>query len=375
MKNYKKFTLGFIGAAILATGLWACNNDDITKETEQNQTYMTVNTVNAGIASMYIDNGIASESSSNILVFDSKQILEETIDQMTQQYDDYNETLDEQIPADLTDDELEDYINAHNLNEDYTLDNFEMNLGFKSLRKIIHEKELIWLETQGEQMDINTDPDNHFIVSDFERTLLNEGSEIIIKDENNVPVIHKYFEWGHIEILDFNTEVLKEINIQQISDPQVLENYSSKIKIFDKNKDGLIITGCRKSGKSVNYYYFDNRQIKAFTSQNVGLFDKTLVAKTKGYRWKKGKWKNAKLWIHAGVTGLNRGNWKVHHQCADEIVGAPHWKDEKRYKLEYRLKNPNPISMYARNNNVYSYHSEGGTSFFVDYYDYQAIQW
>ena len=375
MKNFKKFTIGMIGAIILSTGLYSCSNDDVTKETEEN---LQGKSLESKVSSMRIDNGIPSASSNNILVFESREALENVFNEMTQEYDKYNEVLDQKIPNDLEDDDLEDFIIKNNLDEDYTLNNFEKQFGFKSLRKTINEAEAAWLETQGEVMDVDTDPDNHFIVSDFERTLLNEGSELIVKDAEKRPIIFKYFEWGHIEISNLDTEILREINQGNINDPQVLENMAASksfLKIFWKNKDGLIISGCRRSGSKVDYYYYGGKQIKGFTSQNRGIFDKTLVAKTKGYQWKKGKWKNRKLWLHAGVSGLNRGDWKVNHNCVDVINGAAFWKDLKRYKLEYREPNPNPISMYVTNNSVYSYHSEGGVSFFVDFYDYNTVQW
>jgi|SRR5690554_340374 len=382
MKNIKKFTLGAIGATLLVTGLWACSNDDVAEtDSAIEQSAKTIQSFGTQVSSLYIDNGIASASSNNILVFDSREALEDVFNQIVQEYDIYNETLDAQIPADLTDDELDDYIDDHNIDEDYTLNNFENNFGFKSLRKIINERELTWLETQGEILDINTDPDNHFIVSDFERTLLNEGSELIIKDEEGNPVIFKYYEWGHIEITNLNTEILKEININNINTPEALEpiaaSNSSFLSLFKKNKPGEINPGCRKSGKRVEYYYFDGKQIKGFTSQNQGIFDKTLVAKTKGYQWKSGKWRNKKIWIHAGISGLNRGDWIIHNSCAVEMPGTAVWKDKKRNKLEYRLhpNNPNLVNITVKNNKVYSYHSEGGTSFFVDFYDYQATKW
>ncbi|MDN3705619.1 hypothetical protein QW060_00535 [Myroides ceti] len=37
MKNFKKFTLGVMGAVLLATGLWACSNEDSTGQAEQTQ--------------------------------------------------------------------------------------------------------------------------------------------------------------------------------------------------------------------------------------------------------------------------------------------------------------------------------------------------
>jgi len=378
MKRIKNFTLGILGVSFLSLGLYACSNDDTTKETEENlQENLQGKSLESKVSSMRIDNGIPSASSNNILVFESREALENVFNEMTQEYDKYNEVLDQKIPNDLEDDDLEDFIIKNNLDEDYTLNNFEKQFGFKSLRKTINEAEAAWLETQGEVMDVNTDPDNHFIVSDFERTLLNEGSELIIKDAEKRPIIFKYFEWGHIEISDLNTEILREINQGNINDPQVLENMAASksfLKIFWKNKDGLIISGCRKKGKRVEYYNVQGQQIKGFTSQNNGIFDKTLVSKTKGYQWKRGKWRNKKVWIHAGITGLNRGDWKVHHNCVDVIDGSGHWKDKKRYKLEYRLHNPNPISMYVKNNSVYSYHSQGGKSIVVDFYDYNTVQ-
>ena|SRR5690554_422191 len=44
MKNFKKFTLGILGATILSLGLYACSNDDaVTDNTTEQQAAMTVN--------------------------------------------------------------------------------------------------------------------------------------------------------------------------------------------------------------------------------------------------------------------------------------------------------------------------------------------
>lgn|SRR5690606_22302635 len=71
MKNFKKITLGLLGAAILSLGLYACSNDETTnskqENSEQNNTLQSKSETNVLIARQ------VSESSA-ILLFDSKQL-------------------------------------------------------------------------------------------------------------------------------------------------------------------------------------------------------------------------------------------------------------------------------------------------------------
>lgn len=42
MKNFRKFTIGMIGAILLSAGLYSCNNDDVAKQTEQSNKELNV---------------------------------------------------------------------------------------------------------------------------------------------------------------------------------------------------------------------------------------------------------------------------------------------------------------------------------------------
>jgi hypothetical protein len=107
---------------------------------------------------------------------------------------------------------------------DIVLQTFEEQFGFNSLRQEINEKEKQWLANS--ELDIQNDPDNHFIVGDELRSLFNVNNEIIIGSS-----IYKVFEgWVVIEIknLDFKElEVLCDNNsfeYSQLNENCILHN-------------------------------------------------------------------------------------------------------------------------------------------------------
>ena len=72
------------------------------------------------------------------------------------------------------------YSTDSTLNDDAALDAFELFLGFTSLHRVI-EDETMFLERKG-CLTPENDPDNHYIVSDFLRTLLTPNCEVIVDD-------------------------------------------------------------------------------------------------------------------------------------------------------------------------------------------------
>lgn len=66
--------------------------------------------------------------------------------------------------------------------DDYlVLRTFERKLGFQSLRLILEKAELEWL--QSEELDIENDPDDHFVIDEVFRTLLSVDASVMIAGE------------------------------------------------------------------------------------------------------------------------------------------------------------------------------------------------
>jgi PKD repeat protein len=113
-------------------------------------------------------------------------------------YDDFNKTLDI----------LQDFDNILENEEDYCNDAiccaFEYKYGFNSLRARI-EDELITLEN-GNGIDENNDPDDHFIVSHYFRALLTPQCAVVISN-----TIYIFYEEYVIGIMNEDWRALKQL--------------------------------------------------------------------------------------------------------------------------------------------------------------------
>ncbi len=322
---------------------------------------------------MKINNGVYSEKN-NIMVFDSEELFAETVDYLFKSNDDFNDRLDSIIPIGLDEDEEEDYMLSNNLDENQVYIDFENQYNFSSLRKDINKREEAWLSRQGaNKFDASTDPDNHPIILEAERTLLNPQGEVIILDKQKEPVIYKVFPWGKIKVVNLDTVVIKKINVEHIID-------LSGITVIASNNPNVIINveenqpnDCKTYTSKVEYYYHPQtgQQMKAFTRLNKSLIpsNKTVVAKTKGYKYKRNKWRNRRINIQAGLSGHNL---ELFYLCNDANGATPTAKSKKRRKLEYRLgRNWNIQPLYeVHDNGVYSYHRQGHFGLIVDFYNH-----
>mgnify|MGYP000028711279 CR=1 FL=1 len=88
------------------------------------------------------------------------------------------------------------------LNEQQPLVNFENELSFTSLRSIISAEHDAWLETDGENDELN--PNRHFIVDNTVRAILNKYGEVKIGD-----IYYTLTEEGYNETSDLQTLVVE----------------------------------------------------------------------------------------------------------------------------------------------------------------------
>lgn len=213
----------------------------------------------------------------------------------------------------------------------------------------------------------------HPIVLEAERALLNPQAEVIILNEKKKPIIYKAFPWGKIKVSNFDTVIIKKINTENIislSELTLLATTNTNITIdIHQNQPNE----CKKYSSKVAYYYHheSGQQIKAFTRLNKSLIssNRTVVAKTKGYKYKRGKWRNRRVYIRAGLSGHGLGQFYL---CNDTEGANSTSKERKRRKVEYRLgRNWNIQNLYeVHDNGVYSYHKQGHFGLIVDFYNH-----
>ncbi len=102
----------------------------------------------------------------------------------------------------LDEEAYNDMFDSLGLNEQQPLIDFENELSFTSLRSIISAEHDAWLETDGENDELN--PNRHFIVDNTVRAILNEYGEVKIGD-----IYYTLTEEGYSETSELQTLVNK----------------------------------------------------------------------------------------------------------------------------------------------------------------------
>lgn len=371
MKKGLKLILVFMILTLIS-----CENIDLTQD-ETNSTESKINPTNpvgigyTDVKAWYINNGLTSSCTKNILVFPSWARYNQVIDYLDQQTETYCDAFDAQQPTPQTDDEYDNACLVANFDEDNKLLQFENNFTFCSLRKKINSLEDAWLELQGDGVwDANTDPDNHFIEDDTERAMLNEGVEVIIGlgTRENPYKIYKFNADGSYYIINnMNVTVLQQIN----NGIYVAGSSADVVKVIDPKP--IPPVGCKNDIHDIQYVSngSDRLKRKSKVVNGASLSRNKIFASTKGYRKKNGKWKNRRAWVAAAVTNIDATtNGLTYTNCSTE-ENAYGFKEKRRRKVKvkktFNYGDTNTIGVH--DNRVYSYHKKESLSVILDYYD------
>ena len=199
-----------------------------------------------------------------MLVFNDGQQFTNVMHCLEQQVDDHGEAFDSQTDG-MTDDQATTYAESIGFDEDQPLVNFENGLGFYSLRTKIAADLVQWLNNP--VLDDNTDPDNHVIIDDVLRALLNPAGRVKVGST----------------VYDFTD--LNSVNIPR--------------------PEGLF--ECWMFGKNRNRKNYDNgkKQLRVKTSLVGVPFAGFSSAKTKGvsYKFVNSKWKRHFTDLHLQLNG------------------------------------------------------------------------
>ena len=118
-------------------------------------------------------NGVSFDG--NMLVFQSGSQFTDVMQCLSDQVDTYGSDFDSQTNS-MTEDQANDYAQSTGFDEDQPLVNFESNLGFYSLRAKLSAATDQWLDNP--VLDEANNPDNHVIMDDVLRTLLNPSGKV-----------------------------------------------------------------------------------------------------------------------------------------------------------------------------------------------------
>lgn len=361
--------------------LSSCSENHIEETTDKSQT-MSLKSIGGlkGVSLMKIDNGLDGQ----ILMFDSSEDFIRIQDDLYNSSELYDDEISKLIPEGLTEEEEEEFLERIGYNEDKVYEEFEDALGgFNSLRKKINVDAEIWLDKQtGDYLDEEGDPDNNPLVLEAERALYNQGNEVIVKDSLGNPIIYKLFDWGHVEIKDLNFKTLTDINTFGLYTPEKLKgNLILDSTVYDffpiKNTPLPCITERRVLKK--HYYSSAGQNTKAIVKLAVPPFNKKagrLVAKTKGYVKKKGKWKNRRTNITIGITGKASqknidGKVYIGGCEVSPFVIKKNARTKKKKKIDTQTGTFGSY-LYVKKGKIYAYHEQGNFKFTVDFYGTSA---
>lgn len=326
------------------------------------------------IESINVNNGLNTECENNILIFPSWEEYHLTIEKLDELTENYCNAFDANIPANISDEQYDALCESAGFDEDNILRQFEEDLAFCSLRQKINVAEDAWLDTQSETGPfVGNDPDDDFIDDETERTLLNEGHEVIIGDRKKGYVIYKFIDdlGNFYQINNMDLELLQAINNGQVpvGNPNLVihspkpsdDECKQKVKEKEFEENGIYrFKRISKIRKSIDY---EIRYSK-------------IRATTKGYKLKRGKWKRRRTDITASIGAVDSNtNGFIYVECnkEQELLKT---KSKKRRRVSVEKKCPDLISVNDKldswsiiDNKIYSFHKQGNFNVSKDFYD------
>ena len=373
----KKVILSF--ATFVMICFTSCSESKIENDISNDDSSIARNAQVEGIdvESIHINNGIES-CEMNLLVFNSWDDYHKMIEVLDNQIDLELDAFDTSIgAAQLSDDDYNAKCEALGFDEDNVLRRFEDELGFCSLRKKIENEENAWLDQQGPgDLNMNLDPDNHFIDDETERTLLNEQVQVGIRDKRGEIVIYHLNddEGNYVEIYNMD-----EVALQQVTTGQIVQGNPNVVNVVVRPENQ--VENCKNNVTEKAFHSVGDQALKRTSKvrREVEAFrrDSKIKAKTKGYKRKNGKWKGTRTEINVGFFGQIPYTYGfAYNTCngAEKTIRKEKPKRRRHVRTKYTIPRYDgllPQLQYwsIKNNKIYSYHKRGGVEVNVDFYD------
>lgn len=360
------------------------NSTELNSKEESSKTVSTICDMveNQGITSTYFPEirsitlpfsggmGLAK----NILVLPDIPYFYSTVEDLDLMIENHNDAFDI-LTVGMTSEQADDYADATGFNEDQPLVDFETQLNFNSLRKKIETQYNIWLNLQGDVFDYTTDPDNHFIEDETERTLLGVRADIIIGDCRNGFTYYRFYDWGYVTVpMDSNfndvMDVLNELNTgatDQDTVEDIIKNNGIGNTHGEGNPPNIPCSTKLSIHKIEGHMFSNNRCVESKMKFKVPLFeewngDQKIFAKTTSFRKKNGKWKKFRANIYAGFYGQLTG-----YDNCNVFTLTPEGKTKKRKKLKMKKYYVNRSRI--QDNNLYAKAMQDGNQVSFDYWD------
>jgi hypothetical protein len=261
------------------------------------------------------------------LRFSSHQDVIETIDDLEIQYNSWNDSFLNYYQG-IGEDSLDAIEDSIQFDDEYPAVVFENYYGFTSLRKVLHDSEEWYSEN--DTFELGIDPDEHFIMDDEYRTVLNAKAQLIVGD-----TVFKLYDDMYISVhsggtLDSSLAVVGqinsgELNIYTLSGPQ---KQTLGIIIYSWGTPNPPVGCTPESMKKAKGKETDGtRRIKWRLRISNYAWGKNAVAKIKNQKKKKNRWKKYRTDCSVRCWGA-----MVDTFCVDHVFDNT--ESKKRRKLK-----------------------------------------
>lgn len=287
----------------LLTLCFSCNNDDLEIDAPTSESASSTNGIKYITGNNTTKPGEQARTTivNGMLEFDDIATFLNTLDMLEQQADAYDDNFLAQWKH-LNESEIDDKEDQLGFNPDQPYINFERSYpGFTSLRKVIANQVTTWLSHSS--LDDKNDPEDHFIIDDELRAVLNVNAQVKIGKS-----LFQMTRFGYVEITDgnFNTlDLVASTDASLVNLPTVLIGGGYYGSTSGNNNTPNPPSGCRTDIDDEHYYYpANNRRIKAQQKMKgySGIWGSKIKAKTHHYKKKNGKWKKRRGLITAEIS-------------------------------------------------------------------------
>ncbi len=299
----------------------------------------------------------------DILSFKSFEHFDATVEDLYTQIEAYDDKFLEKY-GHLTEDEIDDIEDKIVYDEFAPVTAYEKSKNFTSLRSVIAKKETLWLTRQegNERLDFTNDPDNHVIIDDVERALLNQYAEVKIGG-----IYYKYYDWGlvstknYVNLVQSRTQKIEASNSKNLS--------SLGFTLEDSYDDAKRASSCKTYITRSNYYHNGHRSRRAIKVKHKVRRKKRfkpsrIVTIIKGYKRRRGKWRRRRTPIGIHFYG------NVYLDCnSSENISRRKSVRRRRSRRARLALNPNEGNLGVKNQQIRVKATQYSWSITKDLYD------
>lgn len=300
-----------------------------------------------------------------LLAFDDIETFLNTIEDLEKEAEDYDNDFLSKWDH-LNDDALEakEIELSHNPNQ--PMADFESDFsGFVSLRKAIENQleDLIKFQT----LNDSNDPDNHYVMEDAVRTVLNADAQVMIGHS-----LYQMTRFGYVEITDgdFNTlALIANADATQYTNLPNLVIHGGYYGSNSGNNTQNNAPSCRTDYDETNYKTTSsNRRVKGIQKLkgHSALWGTKIKSKTvhQKKRWW-GGWTSQRTWIKAKIEGES-----VNNSC-NQPNEENEFKQGRKHKVIAKISGPSSYAYKTKHQELKTIHFKNGNSNIIDDYFYE----